>query len=112
MEHIQKYKIEDESLDDQSDNFIYSQNSNINKLSTKNNINISKNTQNKSIKVTQPKIQLNDLNVSSNKKPLNQNTLFTKSEMTSKVNNNMNIQNINNNNNNLKSFNNVNINSS
>ena len=110
MEHIQKYKIEDESLDDQSDNFIYSQNSNVNKISTKNNNNLSKNTQNKSIKVSQPKIQLNDLNVSSNKKPLNQNSIFTKSEITSKINNINNIP-IMNNNNNLKVLNNININS-
>ena len=36
MEHIQKYKIEDESLDDQMDNYIYSQNSYSNKIPTKN----------------------------------------------------------------------------
>jgi len=109
MEHIQKYKIEDESLDDQTDNFIYSQNSNINKISTKNN-NFSKIAQNKTIKVSQPKMQLNDLSVSSNKKPLNQNSIFIKSEMTSKINNNNNILNMNNINNNFKSLNNVNMN--
>ena len=109
MEHIQKYKIEDESLDDQTDNFIYSQNSNINKISTKNN-NFSKIAQNKTIKVSQPKMQLNDLSVSSNKKPLNQNSIFIKSEMTSKINNNNNILNMNNINNNFKFLNNVNMN--
>ena len=36
MEHIQKYKIEDESLDDQMDNYIYSQNSYSNNIPTKN----------------------------------------------------------------------------
>jgi len=48
MERIQKYKIEDESLDDQADNYIYSQNSpsnnppqkNITKNQTSNNNNI------------------------------------------------------------------------
>ena len=37
MEHIQKYKIEDESLDDQPDNFMYSQNSYSNNITSKNN---------------------------------------------------------------------------
>ena len=41
MERIQKYKIEDESLDDQADNYIYSQNSlPKNKTSNINNNNI------------------------------------------------------------------------
>ena len=36
MEHIQKYKIEDESLDDQMDNYIYSQNSYSSNIQQKN----------------------------------------------------------------------------
>ena len=40
MEHIQKYKIEDESFDDQPDNNIYSQNSYTNNIIIKNNNNI------------------------------------------------------------------------
>jgi len=42
MEHIQKYKIEDESLDDQPDNFVYSQNSYSNNITSKNSNNFSK----------------------------------------------------------------------
>ena len=108
MEHIQKYKIEDESLDDQPDNFIYSQNSYSNNIPSKNNNNISKNIQNKTIKVTQPKVQLSDLGVSANKKSLNQNqgSNFTKSENLQKINNKNIIPNINNINNNFKLSNN------
>ena len=112
MEHIQKYKIEDESLDDQSDNFIYSQNSYANNIPSKNNNNISKNVQNKTIKATQPKVQLSDLGVSVNKKNFNQNksSNFTKSENLQKINNKNNITNINNINNNFKLSNNINTN--
>ena len=80
MEHIQKYKIEDESLDDQMDNYIYSQNSYSNNIQQKNINIISNNSQPKTINVSQPKIQIPELNknsINSNKnktsnKPNNQ----------------------------------------
>ena len=109
MEHIQKYKIEDESLDDQPDNFMYSQNSYSNNITSKNNNNFSKIPQNKSIKVTQPKIQISDLGVSSNKKSLQQNAKFTKSDINQNFINMNNIPNVNINAN-FKSTNNSNIN--
>ena len=80
MEHIQKYKIEDESLDDQMDNYIYSQNSYSSNIQQKNVNIISNNSQPKTINVSQPKIQIPELNknsINSNKnktlnKPINQ----------------------------------------
>ena len=80
MEHIQKYKIEDESLDDQMDNYIYSQNSYSSNIQQKNVNIISNNSQPKTINVSQPKIQIPELNknsINSNKnktsnKPNNQ----------------------------------------
>ena len=112
MEHIQKYKIEDESLDDQTDNYIYSQNNYANSIITKNNNNISKTSQNKTIKVSQPKIQISDLGVSSNKKSLHQNSNFVKSENIQKINNTNSIPIINNINNNFKLSANINMNNS
>ena len=65
MEHIQKYKIEDESLDDQMDNYIYSQNSYSSNIQQKNINIISNNSQPKTINVSQPKIQIPELNKNS-----------------------------------------------
>ena len=65
MEHIQKYKIEDESLDDQPDNYIYSQNSYSSNIQQKNVNIISNNSQQKTINVSQPKIQITELNKNS-----------------------------------------------
>ena len=63
MEHIQKYKIEDESLDDQMDNYIYSQNSYSSNIQQKN-VNIPlNNSQPKTINVSQPKIQIAELSI-------------------------------------------------
>ena len=63
MDHIQKYKIEDESLDDQMDNYIYSQNSYSNNIPQKN-VNIISSTINpKTINITQPKIQISEISV-------------------------------------------------
>ena len=53
MEHIQKYKIEDESLDDQMDNYIYSQNSYSNNIPTKNVNIIQNNSKPKTINISQ-----------------------------------------------------------
>ena len=86
MEHIQKYKIEDESLDDQMDNYIYSQNSYSSNIQQKNINIISNNSQPKTINVSQPKIQIPELNknsINSNKnktsnKPINQPNLINK----------------------------------
>ena len=110
MEHIQKYKIEDESLDEQTDNFIYSQNSYSNNNIVKNNNNFSNNSQNKTIKVSQPKIQISDLGVSSNKKTPQQNSNFVKSDNIKKINNTNNIPILNNINNNFKLTSNINMN--
>ena len=112
MEHIQKYKIEDESFDDQPDNNIYSQNSYTNNIIIKNNNNISKNSQNKTIKVSQPKIQISELGVSSNKKDIYQNSNFTKSDNIQKITNTNNIPIINNINNNFKLPKNINMSNS
>ena len=109
MEHIQKYKIEDESLDDQTDNYMYSQNSYSNNITSKNNNNFSKTIQNKTIKVTQPKIQISDLGVSSNKKPNYQNSNFIKSDISVNINKSNNNPNVNINSN-FKSLNNMNLN--
>ena len=109
MEHIQKYKIEDESLDDQTDNYIYSQNNYSNNATSKNNNNFSKISQNKTIKVTQPKIQIGDLGISSNKKSLYQNSNFIKSDINANNNKSNNNPSININNN-FKSLNNINLN--
>ena len=109
MEHIQKYKIEDESLDDQPDNFVYSHNSYSNNITSKNSNNFSKIPQNKTIKITHPKIQISDLGVSSNKKSLQQNAKFTKSDINQNFVNMNKFQNVNINAN-FKSTNNSNIN--
>ena len=65
MEHIQKYKIEDESLDDQMDNYIYSQNSYSSNIQQKNVNIISNNSQPKTINVSQPKIQISESSINS-----------------------------------------------
>ena len=80
MEHIQKYKIEDESLDDQMDNYIYSQNSYSSNIQQKNVNIISNSNQPKTINVSQPKIQISELGINTNNpnknkainKPINQ----------------------------------------
>ena len=71
MERIQKYKIEDESLDDQTDNYIYSQNSFSNNPPPKNMINSQSKAQPKTITVSQPKIQISDLNIKDKEKQKN-----------------------------------------
>jgi len=105
MEHIQKYKIEDESLDDQMDNYIYSQNSYSSNIQQKNINIISNNTQPKTINVSQPKIQISELSINSknnsnkNKsinKP-NQNINFDKNILNSEPKENILNQNIENN---------------
>ena len=105
MEHIQKYKIEDESLDEQPDNYINSQNSYGNDIPSKNNI-FQKNLQNKATKIPQNKIQIFDLGVPGNKKSLQKNSNLTKSDNLQKINNTKNIQSMSNN---LKLSNNINI---
>ena len=106
MEHIQKYKIEDESLDDQPDNYIYSQNSYSNNIQTKNAIKFTNDSQPKSIKVSQPKIQISDLKINSN----NKNVLINQGNKQNNPTNNKNknSQKINNINNNKNLFNNQN----
>ena len=105
MEHIQKYKIEDESLDEQIDNYKYSQNNNSN-----NNF-LSKNRENKIIKIDQPKIQINVPNFSNYIKEPQQNSDFIKSINLKELNNNDNIKSVNHNNkNNFKLSNNIKIN--
>ena len=106
MEHIQKYKIEDESLDDQPDNYIYSQNSYSNNIQTKNEIKFTNDSQPKSIKVSQPKIQISDLKINSN----NKNVLINQGNKQNNPTNNKNknSQKINNINNNKNLFNNQN----
>ena len=82
MERIQKYKIEDESLDDQMDNYIYSQNSLSNNPQQKNS-NINKplnNLQPKTITVSQPKVQISE-EKSKNKSLLNNNIVNNPSEI-------------------------------
>ena len=70
MERIQKYKIEDESLDDQADNYIYSQNSLSNNIPPKN-INFTKQQNNFQSKIiseeekTKNKILNNNINIPS-----------------------------------------------
>jgi hypothetical protein len=71
MERIQKYKIEDESLDDQTDNYIYSQNSFSNNPPPKNMSNSQSKAQPKTITVSQPKIQISDLNIKDKEKQKN-----------------------------------------
>ena len=105
MEHIKKYKIEDESLDEQPDNYIYSQNSYANDIPSKKNI-FPKNNQNKATKISQTKIQTSDLVVSANKKSPPKNSNLIKSDNLQKINNTKSIQSINNN---LKLSNNINI---
>ena len=92
MEHIQKYKIEDESLDEQPDNYINSQNSYGNDIPSKINI-----FQNKAIKIPKNKIQASDLGISGNKKSTQKNSNLTKSDNLQKINNTKNIQSISNN---------------
>ena len=92
MEHIQKYKIEDESLDEQPDNYINSQNSYGNDIPSKINI-----IQNKAIKIPKNKIQASDLGISGNKKSTQKNLNLTKSDNLKKINNTKNIQSISNN---------------
>ena len=82
MERIQKYKIEDESLDDQADNYIYSQNSLSNNIPQKN-INI------------QPKAQISELEKSKNKTLNNNNIINIPSEIKEDI---INTNNSNNNN--------------
>ena len=94
MEHIQKYKIEDESLDDQPVNYLYSQNSNSNNITSKNNINFSKNIKSKTIRVGQQKIQISELGVPINKKSLQQNSDLKKSDNIQNYTNTNNIQSI------------------
>ena len=91
MEHTQKYKIEDESLDEQPDNYINSQNSYGNDIPSKNNL-FQKIIQNKATKIPQNKIQISDLGVSGNKKSLQKNLNLPKSDNLQKINNTKNIQ--------------------
>ena len=93
MEHIQKYKIEDESLDDQMDNYIYSQNSYSSNIQQKNVNIISNNSQPKTINVSQPKIQISELSKNSNN--TNKNEISTKPINQPNFNNNNNNLNIN-----------------
>ena len=88
MEHIQKYKIEDESLDDQMDNYIYSQNSYSSNIQQKNVNIISNNSQPKTINVSQPKIQISELSKNSNN--TNKNKISTKPINQPNFNNNSN----------------------
>ena len=105
MEHIQKYKIEDESLDEQPDNYILSQNNYLNDIPSKNN-NFQKTIQNKTSKLPQSKIQTSDLGVSGKQKSLQKNSNITKVNNLQKITNTKNIQLINNN---FKLSNNINI---
>ena len=105
MEHIQKYKIEDESLDDQMDNYIYSQNSYSSNIQQKNVKIISNNSQQKTINVSQPKIQISELSINSNNNPNknkpinkpNQNINLDKNLLNSEPKDNILNQNIENN---------------
>ena len=105
MEHIQKYKIEDESLDDQMDNYIYSQNSYSSNIQQKNVNIISNNSQPKTINVSQPKIQISELTMNSKNNPNknksinkpNQNINFDKNILNSEPKENILNQNIENN---------------
>ena len=86
MEHSQKYKIEDESLDDQMDNYIYSQNSYSSNIQQKNVNIISNNSQPKTINVSQPKIKIPELN--KNSININKNTISNKPIIQQNFNNN------------------------
>ena len=98
MEHIKKYKIEDESLDDQMDNYLYSQNSYSSNNPQKNVNIISNNSQPKTINVSQPKIQISELNSNINAKnnTINKTKNFNNSEQKEEILE-QNIQNIENN---------------
>ena len=89
MEHIQKYKIEDESLDDQMDNYIYSQNSYSNNIPTKNVNIIQNNSKPKTINISEPKVQISELSGNSKIKD--------KNKITNKVINQPNYTNFKNN---------------
>ena len=89
MEHIQKYKIEDESLDDQMDNYIYSQNSYSSNIQQKNINIISNNSQPKTINVSQPKIQIPELNknsINSNKNKISNKPIIQQNFNNNNVN--------------------------
>ena len=94
MEHIQKYKIEDESLDDQMDNYIYPQNSYSSNNQPKNVNIIPNNSKPKTINVSQPKIQISELSINSNNNAKNK--ILNKSKNPNNIIN----QNINSNSNN------------
>ena len=97
MEHIQKYKIEDESLDDQMDNYIYSQNSYSSNIQQKNVNIISNNSQPKTINVSQPKIQIPELNknsINSNKNKISNKPIIQQNFNNNNVNVNVGNKNI------------------
>ena len=97
MEHIQKYKIEDESLDDQMDNYIYSQNSYSSNIQQKNINIISNNSQPKTINVSQPKIQIPELNknsINSNKNKISNKPIIQQNFNNNNVNVNVGNKNI------------------
>ena len=97
MEHIQKYKIEDESLDDQMDNYIYSQNSYSSNIQQKNVNIISNNSQPKTINVSQPKIQIPELNknsINSNKNKISNKPIIQQNFNNNNVNVNIGNKNI------------------
>ena len=97
MEHIQKYKIEDESLDDQMDNYIYSQNSYSSNIQQKNINIISNNSQPKTINVSQPKIQIPELNknsINSNKNKISNKPIIQQNFSNNNVNVNVGNKNI------------------
>ena len=90
MEHIQKYKIEDESLDEQPDNYMYSQNNYPNDIPSKNNI-FQKNFQNKTSKLPQSTIQISDFGISGKQKSLQKNSNITKIDNLQKITDTKNI---------------------
>ena len=97
MEHIQKYKIEDESLDDQMDNYIYSQNSYSSNIQQKNINIISTNSQPKTINVSQPKLQIPELNknsINSNKNKISNKPIIQQNFNNNNVNVNVGNKNI------------------
>ena len=104
MEHIQKYKIEDESLDEQPDNYMYSQNNYPNDIPSKNNI-FQKNFQNKTSKLPESTIQISDFGISVKQKSLQKNSNITKIDNLQKITDTKNILSINNN---FKLSNNIN----
>ena len=97
MEHIQKYKIEDESLDDQMDNYIYSQKSYSSNIQQKNVNIISNSNQPKTINVSQPKIQIPELNknsINSNKNKISNKPIIQQNFNNNNVNVNVGNKNI------------------